>query len=88
MRALKCSSTAVLDSLLSRQDLDINIQTQARESALWYTIYYETSSTAKSVLQLPNVRVDTKHKHGRMAPPPSSLRRHNRVRASDYKFFC
>ena len=67
MRALKYSSAAVRDLLLNRRDLDINIQNQARESALWYAIHYGTFSTVKSVLAQPNVRVDVKHKHGRTA---------------------
>jgi ankyrin repeat protein len=53
--------------LLKRRELDINIQNQARESALWYAIYYGTFSTVKSVLDQPNIRVDVKHKHGRTA---------------------
>ena len=67
MRALKYSSAAVRDLLLSRGDLDINIQNQARESALWYAIHYGTFSAVKSVLNQPNVQVDIKHKHGRTA---------------------
>ncbi|KAJ5264785.1 hypothetical protein N7505_007578 [Penicillium chrysogenum] len=67
MRALKYSSAAVLGLLLNRRDLDINIQNQARESALWYAIHHGTYSTVKSVLQQPNVRVDFKHKHSRTA---------------------
>ncbi|OGE46474.1 hypothetical protein PENARI_c238G04222, partial [Penicillium arizonense] len=67
MRALKYSSAAVRDLLLSREDLDINIQNQARESALWYAIHYGTFSTVKRVLEQPNVQVDVKHKHGRTA---------------------
>lgn len=67
MRALKYSSAVVRDLLLSRGDLDINIQNQARESALWYAIHYGNFSTVKSVLKQPNVRVDIKHKYGRTA---------------------
>ena len=67
MRALKYSSVAVRDLLLSRGDLDINIQNQARESALWYAVRYGNLSAVKSVLNQPNVQVDVKHKHGRTA---------------------
>ncbi|KAJ5471436.1 hypothetical protein N7530_008793 [Penicillium desertorum] len=67
MRALHYSSAAVLDLLLNRRDLDINIQNQARESALWYAIHYGTYSTVKTVLGQPNVRVDIKHKYDRTA---------------------
>ena len=67
MRALKYSSAAVRDLLLSRGDLDINIQNQARESALWYAVRYGTFSTVKRVLEQPKVQVDIKHKHGRTA---------------------
>ena len=67
MRALKYSSAAVQDLLLSREDLDINIQNQARENALWYAIHYGTFSTVKRVLEQANVQVDVKHKHGRTA---------------------
>jgi ankyrin repeat protein len=67
MRALKYSSAAVRDLLLNRRDLDTNIQNQARESALWYAIQYETFSAVKNVLEQPSVRVDVKHKHGRTA---------------------
>ncbi|KAI3188526.1 hypothetical protein DTO003C3_10231 [Penicillium roqueforti] len=67
MRALKYSSAAVRELLLNRRDLDINIQNQARDSALSYAIHYGNSSTVKSVLEQPNVRVDVKHKHGRTA---------------------
>ncbi|CAG8275614.1 unnamed protein product [Penicillium olsonii] len=67
MRALKYSSAAVRELLLKRRELDINIQNQARESALWYAIHHGTFSTVKSVLDQPNIRVDVKHKHGRTA---------------------
>jgi ankyrin repeat protein len=67
MRAFQYSSAAVRELLLSRRDLDINLQNQARESALWYAIHYGTFSTVKSVLEQPNVTVDAKHKHGRTA---------------------
>jgi ankyrin repeat protein len=67
MRALKYSSAAVRELLLNRRDLDINIQNQARESALWYAIHYGTFSAVKSVLKQPGVMVDVKHKHGRAA---------------------
>jgi ankyrin repeat protein len=67
MRALKYSSAAVRELLLSRGDLDINIQNQARESALWYAVRYGNLSAVKSVLNQPNVQVDIKHKHGRTA---------------------
>ena len=50
IRALKYSSAAVRDPLLNRRDLDINVQNQARESALSYAIYYGTFSAVKSVL--------------------------------------
>ena len=67
MRALKYSSAGVRELLLNHRDLDINVQNQARESALWYTIHYGTFSTVKRVLEQPNVQVDVKHKHGRTA---------------------
>ncbi|CAG8080624.1 unnamed protein product [Penicillium nalgiovense] len=67
MRALKYSFTAVRELLLNRRELDINIQNQARHSALSYAIHYGNFSTVKSVLEQPNVRVDAKHKHGRTA---------------------
>ncbi|OGE46852.1 hypothetical protein PENARI_c099G05954 [Penicillium arizonense] len=54
MRALKYSSAAVQDLLLSRGDLDINIQNQARESALWYAVRYGNLSAVKTVLEQPN----------------------------------
>ncbi|KAJ5033206.1 hypothetical protein NUH16_003122 [Penicillium rubens] len=53
--------------LLNRRDLDINIQNQARDSALSYAIHYGNFSTVKSILEQPSVRVDVKHKHGRTA---------------------
>ncbi|OGE47109.1 hypothetical protein PENARI_c063G04915, partial [Penicillium arizonense] len=67
MRALKYFSPGVRELLLNHRDLDINIQNQARESALWYAIHYGTFSTLKRVLEQPNVQVDVKHKHGRTA---------------------
>ncbi|CAG7937133.1 unnamed protein product [Penicillium salamii] len=67
MRALQYSSAAVRELLLNRRELDINIQNQARHSALSYAIHYGNFSTVKSVLEQPNVRVDIKHKHGRTA---------------------
>jgi ankyrin repeat protein len=67
MRALQYSSAAVRELLLKRQELDINIQNQARESALWYAIHYESFSTVKSVLDQPNISVHVKHEHGRTA---------------------
>ncbi|KAJ5474098.1 hypothetical protein N7475_003664 [Penicillium sp. IBT 31633x] len=67
MRALKYSSAAVRELLLDHRELDINIQNQARHSALSYAIHYGNFSTVKSVLEQPNVRVDVKHKHGRTA---------------------
>jgi hypothetical protein len=45
MGALKCSSAAVRELLLNRRDLDINIQNQAREIALWYTHTYTHTHT-------------------------------------------
>ncbi|KAJ5202948.1 hypothetical protein N7449_005027 [Penicillium cf. viridicatum] len=68
MGALKYSSTTVRELLLNRREVDINIQNQARYSALSYAIHYGNFSTVKSVLEQPNVRVDVKHKHGRTAP--------------------
>ncbi|CAG7960321.1 unnamed protein product [Penicillium salamii] len=65
MRALKYSSATVRELLLNRRDLDINIQNQARESALWYAIHYGKFSIVKSVLDYLTARVDIKHKHGR-----------------------
>ena len=67
MRALQYSSSAVRDLLLNRRELDINIQNQARHSALSYAIHYGNFSTVKSVLEQPNVRVDVKHRYGRTA---------------------
>ncbi|CAG8030538.1 unnamed protein product, partial [Penicillium salamii] len=58
---------AVRELLLNRRDLDINIQNQARDSALSYAIHYGNFSTVKSILEQPSVRVDVKHKHGRTA---------------------
>lgn len=55
------------DLLLSRRDLDINIQNQARDSALSYANQYGSSSIVKSVLGHLAARVDIKHKHGRTA---------------------
>ncbi|CAG8892884.1 unnamed protein product [Penicillium nalgiovense] len=51
MRALKYSSAAVRELLLSHRDLDINIQKQARDSALSYAIHYGGFSIVKSVLE-------------------------------------
>ncbi|KAI3092206.1 hypothetical protein CBS147333_10239 [Penicillium roqueforti] len=67
MRALQYSSAAVRELLLNCRDLGINIQNQARDSALSYAIHYGNFSTVKSILEQPNVRVDVKHKHGRTA---------------------
>ena len=67
MRAIQYSSAAVRELLLNRRDLDINIQNQARDSALSFAIHYGNFSTVKSILERPNVRVDVKHKHGRTA---------------------
>ena len=67
MRAFQYSSAAVRELLLNRRDLDINLQNQARDSALWYSIHYGNFSAVKNVLEQPNVRVDVKHKHGRTA---------------------
>ncbi|OQE07149.1 hypothetical protein PENFLA_c178G03803, partial [Penicillium flavigenum] len=67
MRALKYSSAAVRELLLSHPDLDINIQNQARDSALSYAIHYGSSSIVKSVLEHRAASVDIKHKHGRTA---------------------
>ncbi|KZN90087.1 Ankyrin repeat and protein kinase domain-containing protein [Penicillium chrysogenum] len=67
MRALKYSSAAVRELLLSHRDLDINIQNQARDSALSYAIHYGSSSIVKSVLEHRAASVDIKHKHGRTA---------------------
>ncbi|KAJ5481388.1 hypothetical protein N7475_000200 [Penicillium sp. IBT 31633x] len=67
MRALKYSSAAVRKLLLDHRELDINIQNQARHSALSYAIHYGNFSTVKSVLEEPNVRVDVKHRYGRTA---------------------
>jgi ankyrin repeat protein len=67
MRALKYSSAAMRELLLNHRDLDINIQNQARESALWYAIHYGNFSIVKSVLDHLTTRVDIKHKHGRTA---------------------
>ena len=82
MRALKYSSAAVRDLLLNRGDLDINIQNQARESALWYAIHYGNLFRRQERLK------STQRPGGHQAQtrpngaPPSSLRRPNRVRAS------
>ena len=67
MRALKYSSAAVRELLLSHRDLDINIQNQAHDSALSYAIHYGSYSIIKSVLGHHAARVDIKHKHGRTA---------------------
>jgi ankyrin repeat protein len=65
IRALKYSSAAVRDLLLNRRELDINVQNEPCESALWYAIHYGTLSAVKSVLEQPNVSVDVKQKQGR-----------------------
>jgi hypothetical protein len=49
MRAPKYSPAAVSDLLLNRGDLDINVQNQAQESALWYAIHYGTFSAVNSI---------------------------------------
>lgn len=67
MRAFQCSSAAMRELLLSRRELDINIQNQARETALWYAIHYGNYSMVKNFLEQPKARVDIKHKHGRTA---------------------
>jgi ankyrin repeat protein len=67
MRALQYSSAAVRELLLNRREFDINIQNQARHSALSYAIHYGNFSAVKSVLDQPNVRVDVKHRYGRTA---------------------
>ncbi|CAG8138920.1 unnamed protein product [Penicillium nalgiovense] len=71
MRALKYSSAAVRELLLSRRDLDINIQNQARDGALSYVNHYGSSSIVKSVLEHHAARVDIKHKYGRTALHPA-----------------
>ncbi|CAG8020940.1 unnamed protein product [Penicillium nalgiovense] len=67
IQALKYSSAAMRELLLSHRDLDINIQNQARDSALSYAIHYGGFSIVKSVLEHRAARVDIKHKHGRTA---------------------
>jgi ankyrin repeat protein len=67
MRALKYSSYDVLQVLLESPALDINLQNQARESALWYAVTYGTCSELQNLLQIPNLRVDLRHKRGRTA---------------------
>jgi ankyrin repeat protein len=67
MRALKYSSAAVRELLPSHRDLDINIQNQARDSALSYAIHYGSSFIVKSVLEHRAASVDIKNKHGRTA---------------------
>lgn len=67
MRALQYPSTAVRELLLSHRELDINLQNQARDSALWYAIHYGNSSIVKSMLDHPASRANIKHKHGRTA---------------------
>jgi ankyrin repeat protein len=57
----------VRELLLNRRELEINIQNKAHDSALSYAIHYETYSTAKRVLEQPNVRVDVKHRYDRTA---------------------
>ncbi|CAG8647410.1 unnamed protein product, partial [Penicillium salamii] len=67
MRAFQYSSAAMRELLLNRQELEINIQNQARETALWYAIHYGNYSMVKRFLEQPKLRVDIKHKHGRTA---------------------
>ncbi|CAG8274700.1 unnamed protein product [Penicillium olsonii] len=67
MRAFQYSSAAMRELLLNRRELDINIQNQARETALWYAIHYGNYSMVKRLLEQPKVKVDIKHKHGRTA---------------------
>ncbi|CDM32595.1 F-box domain, cyclin-like [Penicillium roqueforti FM164] len=67
MRALKYTSAAVRELLLSHRDLDINIQNQARDSPLSYAIHYGGFSIVKSVLEHRAASVDIKHKYGRTA---------------------
>ncbi|KAJ6168238.1 hypothetical protein N7497_001081 [Penicillium chrysogenum] len=67
MRAFQYSSAAMRELLLNCRELDINIQNQARETALWYAIHYGNYSMVKSLLEQPMVRVDIKHKHSRTA---------------------
>ncbi|CAG8245805.1 unnamed protein product [Penicillium salamii] len=46
---------------------NINIQNQACETVLWYSIHYRSYSMVKRLLEQPEVRVDIKHKHDRTA---------------------
>ncbi|CAI7646031.1 unnamed protein product, partial [Penicillium manginii] len=67
MRALKYSSYDVLQLLLESPTLDINLQNQAQESALWYAVTYGTCSVVQSLLQVPRAQVDLPHRRGRTA---------------------
>jgi ankyrin repeat protein len=67
MRALKYSSYDVLQVLLESPTLDINLQNQAQESALWYAVTYGTCSVVQSLLQVPKLQVDLPHRRGRTA---------------------
>ncbi|CAG7959597.1 unnamed protein product [Penicillium salamii] len=67
MRSFQYASAAMRELLLNRQELEINIQNQARETALWYAVHYGNYSMVKRLLAQPKVRVDIKHKHGRTA---------------------
>jgi ankyrin repeat protein len=67
MRALKYSSYDVLQLLLESPTLDINLQNQAQESALWYAVTYGTCSVLQNLLQVPKLQVDLPHRRGRTA---------------------
>ena len=67
MRAFQYSSVVMRKLLLNRRELDINIQNQARETALWYAIHYRNYSIVKRLLEQPKVKMDIKHKYGRTA---------------------
>ncbi|CAG7988634.1 unnamed protein product [Penicillium salamii] len=56
MRAFQYSSAAMRELLLNRRELEINIQNQARETALWYAIHYGNYFMVKRFLEQPKVR--------------------------------
>ncbi|KAJ5117618.1 hypothetical protein N7448_011250 [Penicillium atrosanguineum] len=68
MRALEHSSIKVLLLLMKAPWVDINLQNQAWESALWYAIKYGTSRTVlKIAVACPGIKLDLRHKRGRTA---------------------
>ena len=67
MIALKHSSTSVCSFLLKIQELDINVQNSAHDSALWYAVHCGSISNLKCLLRRADLKLDRKDSKGRTA---------------------